>query len=226
MTWFPDTGARIFCAAVNYAAHRDEMGRGDANTHPMLFMRTPWSLVPAGGSIVKPANSDCLDYEGELALVIGKAGRHIRREQALAHIGGWTPFLDGSVRDWQRHSSQFTPGKNFDSSGSIGGALASPETFGDYRAHDLTTRVNGTVVQHTPIALMLFDVETLISYISSFTALRPGDIIATGTCGGVGEKRVPPLYLAPGDTVEVEVSGLPILQNSVVPEALMPAGPR
>jgi 2-keto-4-pentenoate hydratase/2-oxohepta-3-ene-1,7-dioic acid hydratase in catechol pathway len=215
MSWFPAPHARIFCAAVNYAAHRDEMGRGESNAYPMLFLRTPQSLVPAGAPILKPANSDSLDYEGELALVIGTAGRHIARERALSHVGGWTPFLDGSVRDWQRHTAQFTPGKNFDGSGSIGSELASPEAFGDYRAHELTTRVNGAVVQHTPIALMLFDVETLISYISAFTELRPGDIIATGTCGGVGEKRVPPLYLVPGDSVEVEISGLPVLRNVV-----------
>jgi 2-keto-4-pentenoate hydratase/2-oxohepta-3-ene-1,7-dioic acid hydratase in catechol pathway len=219
MRWFPEPEARIFCAAVNYAAHRDEMGRGESNAQPMLFLRTPQSLVPAGAPILKPRNSDCLDYEGELALLIGRAGRHIPRDRALAHVGGWTPFLDGSVRDWQRHTAQFTAGKNFDSSGSIGSELASPEAFGDYRAHELTTRVNGEVVQHTPIALMLFDVETLIAYTSAFTELRAGDIIATGTCGGVGEKRVPPLYLFPGDVVEVEISGLPVLRTPVAAEA-------
>jgi 2-keto-4-pentenoate hydratase/2-oxohepta-3-ene-1,7-dioic acid hydratase in catechol pathway len=219
MSWFPEPQARIFCAAVNYAAHRDEMGRNERIAHPMLFLRTPQSLVRAGEALVKPANSECLDYEGELALVIGRAGRHVPREDALSLVAGWTPFLDGSVRDWQRHTAQFTPGKNFDASGSIGPALVDAATFGDYRAHDLTTRVNGAVVQHTPIALMLFDVETLIAYISGFTELRPGDIIATGTCGGVGEKRVPPLYLFPGDTVEVEISGLPLLSNPVRAEA-------
>jgi 2-keto-4-pentenoate hydratase/2-oxohepta-3-ene-1,7-dioic acid hydratase in catechol pathway len=215
MTWFPEATARIFCAAVNYAAHRDEMGRGESGPHPMLFLRTPQSLVRAGEAIVKPANSDKLDYEGELALVIGTAGRHVPRERALAHVAGWTPFLDGSVRDWQRHTAQFTPGKNFDRSGSIGPELVSAAAFGDYKAHELTTRVNGEVVQHTPVSLMLFDAETLISYISGFTELRPGDIIATGTCGGVGEKRVPPLWLKPGDVVEVEVSGIPVLRNPV-----------
>lgn len=218
MTWFPQSEARIFCAAVNYAAHRDEMGRGESGPHPMLFLRTPQSLVRAGEAIVKPADSDCLDYEGELALVIGRAGRRIPRDAALSHVAGWTPFLDGSVRDWQRHTAQFTPGKNFDRSGSIGPELVPAEAFGDYRAHDLTTRVNGEVLQHTPISLMLFDAETLISYISGFTELRPGDIIATGTCGGVGEKRVPPRWLVPGDVVEVEVSGIPVLRNPVVAE--------
>lgn len=218
MSWFPDPAARIFCAAVNYAAHRDEMGRGESGPHPMLFLRTPHSLVRAGEAIVKPSNSDRLDYEGELALVIGRAGRHIARQDALGHVAGWTPFLDGSVRDWQRHTAQFTPGKNFDRSGSIGPELVSAEAFGDYRAHHLETRVNGEVVQATPIALMLFDVETLIGYISAFTELRAGDIIATGTCGGVGEKRVPPRWLQPGDTVEVEISGLPVLRNPVLAE--------
>ena len=218
MSWFPEPHARIFCAAVNYAAHRDEMGRGESGPHPMLFLRTPQSLVRGGEAIVRPANSIALDYEGELALVIGTAGRHIPREAALGHVAGWTPFLDGSVRDWQRHTAQFTPGKNFDRSGSIGPELVPADAFGDYRAHELTTRVNGEVLQHTPIALMLFDVETLISYVSDFTELRPGDIIATGTCGGVGEKRVPPRWLVPGDVVEVEVSGIPVLRNPVVAE--------
>lgn len=219
MTWFPQSHARIFCAAVNYAAHREEMGRGESNAHPMLFLRTPQSLVRAGEALVKPAASDCLDYEGELALVIGRAGRHVPREEALSLVAGWTPFLDGSVRDWQRHTAQFTPGKNFDASGSIGPVLVPAADFGDYRAHDLTTRVNGEVLQHTPISLMLFDAETLISYISGFTQLRPGDIIATGTCGGVGEKRVPPRYLFSGDVVEVEISGIPLLSNPVREEA-------
>ncbi len=218
MSWFPSADARIFCAAVNYAAHRDEMGRGETGAHPMLFLRTPSSLVRAGEPIVKPGNSDCLDYEGELAVVIGREGRHIPRARALEHVGGWTCFMDGSVRDWQRHTAQFTPGKNFDCSGSIGPALVPPDAFGDWRAHRLTTRVNGTLVQETETALMLFDVETLIAYISGFTRLRVGDVIATGTCAGVGEKRQPPLYLLPGDVVEVEVSGLPLLRNPVVAE--------
>jgi 2-keto-4-pentenoate hydratase/2-oxohepta-3-ene-1,7-dioic acid hydratase in catechol pathway len=219
MTWFPERDARIFCAAVNYAAHRDEMGRGESGPHPMLFLRTVHSLVPAGAPIVRPANSEKLDFEGELALVIGRPGRHIMRDDALSHVAGWTPFLDGSVRDWQRHTAQFTPGKNFDRSGSIGPELVPADAFGDYKAHALTTRVNGVVVQHTPVSLMLFDAETLISYVSAFTELRVGDIIATGTCGGVGEKRVPPLWLKAGDTVEVEVSGIPVLVNPVVDEA-------
>ena len=219
MSWFPKPEARIFCAAVNYAAHREEMGRGESGAHPMLFLRTPQSLVRAGEPLIRPAVSDCFDYEGELAAVIGKPGRRITRDAALSHIAGWTPFLDGSIRDWQRHNAQFTPGKNFDASGAIGPELVPADAFGDYKAHDLTTRVNGEVLQHTPISLMLFDTEALIAYISAFTELLEGDIIATGTCGGVGEKRVPQRWLKPGDIVEVEVSGIPILRNPVVAEA-------
>ncbi len=218
MSWFPPAGARIFCAAVNYAAHRAEMGRGETGPYPMIFLRTPASLVRAGEPLVRPKLSGRFDYEGELAAVIGTAGRHIPRERALAHVAGWTAFMDGSVRDWQRHSSQFTPGKNFDRSGAIGPELVPGAAFGDYRAHRLKTLVNGTVVQDTTIDLMLFDVETLVAYVSAFTELRPGDVIATGTCAGVGEKRVPPLWLKAGDRVEVAISGLPLLSNPVVDE--------
>jgi 2-keto-4-pentenoate hydratase/2-oxohepta-3-ene-1,7-dioic acid hydratase in catechol pathway len=219
MPWFPAGDARIFCAAVNYAAHRDEMGRGETGPHPMLFLRTPRSLVPAGEALVQPVGSDRLDYEGELALIIGTPGRRILRDRALGHVSHWTAFMDGSVRDWQRHTAQFTPGKNADRTGSIGPDLVPAADFGDYRSHRLETKLNGETVQATDIALMLHDVETLIAYISSFTALVPGDVIATGTCGGVGEKRVPPRYLRPGDTVEVAISGLPVLRNGVIAEA-------
>lgn len=219
MTWFPAADARIFCAAVNYAAHRDEMGRNENNAHPMLFLRTPQSLVAGGTPVVKPAATGRFDYEGELAVIIGSGGRHIRRADAMAHVESYVPFMDGSARDWQRHTSQYTPGKNFDASGSIGTEPVPAATFGDYRAHRLVTRVNGETVQDTDIALMIFDIEALIVYISTFTALRPGDIIATGTCGGVGDRRTPPLYLNPGDVVEVDISGLPLLRNPVVAES-------
>ncbi len=219
MSWFPAADARIFCAAVNYAAHRDEMGRNENNAHPMLFLRTPQSLVAGGAPVVKPAATERFDYEGELAVIIGSGGRHIRRADAMAHVESYVPFMDGSARDWQRHTSQYTPGKNFDKSGSIGPALVPSAQFGDYRSQRLDTRLSGQVVQETDIELMLFVIEALIVYISAFTALRPGDIIATGTCAGVGDKRVPPLYMKPGDVVEVDISGLPLLSNPVVAEA-------
>jgi 2-keto-4-pentenoate hydratase/2-oxohepta-3-ene-1,7-dioic acid hydratase in catechol pathway len=208
---------RIFCAAVNYVDHREEMGRA-ATEKPMLFMRTPQSLVRHGEPLWLPPESRDFDFEGELALIIGRAGRRITREAALDHVLGWTCFMDGTLRDWQRHTAQFTPGKNFDRSGAIGPHVVTLAEFGDYKAHTLTTRLNGVEVQRTAIDLMLFDAETLIAYISAFTELRPGDVIATGTCGGVGVKRTPPLFMGPGDRIEVEVTGLGVLANTVEAE--------
>ena len=208
---------RIFCAAVNYVDHREEMGRA-ATEKPMLFMRTPQSLVRHGETLWLPPESSEYDFEGELALIIGKAGRRIARERALDHILGWSCFMDGTLRDWQRHTAQFTPGKNFDRSGSMGPHVVTAAEFGDYKAQTLVTRLNGQEVQRTPVELMLFDAETLIAYISSFTELRPGDVIATGTCGGVGAKRNPPLFMKAGDRIEVEVSGIGILANPVEAE--------
>lgn len=208
---------RIFCAAVNYVDHREEMGRA-ATEKPMLFMRTPASLVRHGEPVRLPPESSEFDYEGELSLVIGSAGRRIRHDRALDHVLGWTCFMDGTMRDWQRHTSQFTPGKNFDRSGAIGPYLVPREEFGDYKAQTLITRLNGQEVQRTAIDLMLFDAETLIEYVSAFTELLPGDVIATGTCGGVGAKRVPPLFMKGGDNIEVEVTGLGRLSNPVAAE--------
>ncbi len=208
---------RIFCAAVNYVDHREEMGRA-ATEKPMLFMRTPASLVRHSEPVLLPPESREFDYEGELALMIGTAGRRIARSKALDHVLGWTCFMDGTMRDWQRHTAQFTPGKNFDRSGSIGPHLVPREAFGDYKVQTLITRLNGQEVQRTAIELMLFDAETLIEYVSAFTELRPGDVIATGTCGGVGAKRVPPLFMKDGDNIEVEVTGLGILSNPVAAE--------
>ena len=208
---------RIFCAAVNYVDHREEMGRA-ATEKPMLFMRTPQSLVRHGEPLLLPPESADFDFEGELALIIGTPGRRIARDRALDHVFGWTCFMDGTLRDWQRHTPQFTPGKNFDASGSYGPHVVTAAEFGDYKAQTLTTRLNGAEVQRTPVELMLFDAETLIEYISAFTELQPGDMIATGTCGGVGAKRTPPLFMKAGDRIEVEVSGIGILSNPVAAE--------
>ena len=208
---------RIFCAAVNYVDHREEMGRA-ATEKPMLFMRTPQSLVRHGEPLWLPPESRDFDFEGELALIIGRPGRRITREAALDHVLGWTCFMDGTLRDWQRHTGQFTPGKNFDRSGAIGPHVVRRAEFGDYKAQTLMTRLNGAEVQRTAIDLMLFDAETLIAYVSAFTELQPGDVIATGTCGGVGVKRTPPLFMQPGDRIEVEVTGLGVLANPVEAE--------
>ena len=206
---------RIICIGQNYAAHRDEMG-GDRTAHPLIFTRYPSSVSGHEQALSKPVESDEYDYEGELAVVIGRPGRRIRPQRALDHIAGYSCFMDGSIRDFQVHTTQYTPGKNFDASGSCGPWMVPAAEIPDPNAgYRLETRLNGVTVQSTTTDLMLFPVPTLIAYISTFTTLEPGDIIATGTPGGVGYKREPRLYMFPGDRVEVEVAGVGTLSNGV-----------
>jgi 2-keto-4-pentenoate hydratase/2-oxohepta-3-ene-1,7-dioic acid hydratase in catechol pathway len=209
------TPARILCAGVNYDAHRRETGR-DPNVHPTIFTRFPSSLVGHGAGVEKPAESDRFDWEGELAVVIGTPGRRIDVGSALDHVAGYSCFMDGSVRDYQRMSSQFTPGKNFDRSGSFGPWLVTADEVPDPTALTLQTVVDGEVVQDTRTDLMIHSVAELIAFCSTFTTLEPGDVIATGTPGGVGDRRDPPRYLEVGATVEVAVSGVGRLVNPVV----------
>lgn len=205
---------KILCVGLNYETHRKETGRAEA-LHPAIFTRFADSLVAHGQPILKPRASEELDYEGELAIVIGKAGRAIRREAALEHIAGYSCFNDASIRDWQRHNIQFTPGKNFPSTGAFGPALVTPNEIGDPRKLRVTTRLNGVVVQDQPVADMIWPIEEIIEYISAFTRLAAGDVIATGTPGGVGSKRTPPLWMKPGDQVEVDIGAVGKLVNSV-----------
>jgi len=213
----PVTGPRIFCIGINYRSHREEMGR-DASDHPTVFVRFPSSLVGHASPLLRPLASDRFDYEGELAVVIGKPGRRIPREHALEHVGGYSCFNDGSVRDYQRHASQFTPGKNFDRSGSFGPWLVTADEVDDPSTLSLTTRLNGEVMQHSTTDLLIFDVPEIISYLSEFTELRPGDVIATGTPGGVGVARDPAVFMQPGDTIEVEISDVGLLRNEIAQE--------
>ena len=212
----PDS-RRIICIGLNYKTHIAETGH-EPPAYPILFPRYPDSLVGADSPIVRPRVSERFDFEGELAVVIGKPGRHIAAADALAHVAGYACFNDGSVRDFQRHTSQFLPGKNFDRSGSFGPWLVTPDEVGDVRALRLTTRLNGEVVQRTGIDDLLFDVPALIAYVSQIWEIRPGDVIATGTTGGVGAVRTPPLWMKPGDTVEVEIDRLGTLVNTVSDE--------
>jgi 2-keto-4-pentenoate hydratase/2-oxohepta-3-ene-1,7-dioic acid hydratase in catechol pathway len=205
---------RIFCIGINYKAHRDETGRA-AVDHPTVFVRFASSLVGAGTPIERPEVSEAFDYEGELAVVIGRRGRHIAPNDALGHVAGYSCFNDGSVRDWQRHASQFTPGKNFDRSGAFGPWIVTADEIPDPGALTLTTRLSGEVVQQSGVDLLIFDVPTLISYLSTFTELQPGDVIATGTPGGVGMARRPQRWMRPGEVVEVEISGIGVLRNTV-----------
>jgi len=210
----PDA-ARVICIGKNYRDHAAEMG-GPPPENPNLFMRTPQSLVGHRQSIVCPSASKEYDYEGELAVVIGKGGRRIAPDRALNHVAGYTCFLDGTVRDFQKHS--FTAGKNFDSSGACGPWLIPATEVPDPQNLMLTTRINGEVVQQSNTSQMIYSVAAVISYISTFTHLEPGDVISTGTPAGVGAGRKPPKWLKPGDKVEVEIERIGILANTVISE--------
>lgn len=212
----PDPG-KVLCVGVNYVAHREETGRKEVG-HPTIFTRFADSLVADGAPILKPAASDNLDYEGELAIVIGRGGRNIAAADAMDHIAGYAPFMDGSVRDWQRHTSQFTPGKNFPDTGGFGPTLVTQDEIGDVAALPIETRVNGEVMQSATLADLIFSIADIIAYCSAFTPLAPGDVIATGTPGGVGERRDPPVWLKDGDVVEVVVGAAGTLRNVIVAE--------
>jgi 2-keto-4-pentenoate hydratase/2-oxohepta-3-ene-1,7-dioic acid hydratase in catechol pathway len=210
----PDPAAKLLCVGINYLPHIKEMGR-ERPERPVLFVRFGGSIVGHGQPLLKPRESEQFDYEGELAVVIGKRARRVSRERAFDYVAGYSCFNDGSVRDYQRHSQQFTPGKNFHASGAFGPWLVTPDEIADPRKLKLTTRLNGAVMQHESVAELCFDVPALIEYCSTWTQLEPGDVIVTGTPGGVGAGREPPVWMKPGDTVEVEISGIGTLRNPV-----------
>jgi len=205
---------KILCVGVNYRPHIEEMGR-QVPEHPVVFTRFAGSLVGHDRPILRPLVSEQFDFEGELAVVIGKRTRHVSRDQALEHVAGYCCFMDGSVRDWQRHTMQFTPGKNFDRSGSIGPCIVTTDEIPDPSVLELTTRVNGELMQRGKLAELVFDVPKLIEYCSTFSELLPGDIIATGTPGGVGAARTPPVWLKHGDIVEVDIENIGVLRSPV-----------
>jgi 2-keto-4-pentenoate hydratase/2-oxohepta-3-ene-1,7-dioic acid hydratase in catechol pathway len=213
----PDPG-KIICVGLNYRDHVAETGR-TVTEKPALFARFACSQVGHLQPIVKPKVSDDFDYEGELALIIGTEGRHIPANRALAHIAGYACYNEGSIRDWQRHTSQFLSGKTFADSGSFGPWMVTADEIGDPSKLTLQTRLNGTIVQNTTTDLLITPIPELIAYISTICPLVPGDVIVTGTPGGVGAKRTPPLWMRPGDTVEVEISGIGVLRNKVIAEA-------
>jgi 2-keto-4-pentenoate hydratase/2-oxohepta-3-ene-1,7-dioic acid hydratase in catechol pathway len=206
---------KIICVGLNYRDHVAETGR-TVTEKPALFARYPSSQVGHLQPMVKPPESDDYDYEGELAVVIGKGGRRIRAADALAHVAGYACYNEGSIRDWQRHTSQFLAGKSFAESGAFGPWLVTTDEIADPSKLTLETRLNGQVVQHTTTDLLITPIPALIEYISTVLPLAPGDVIVTGTPGGVGAKRTPPLWMKAGDTVEVEISGIGVLRNPVV----------
>ncbi|BBP76189.1 5-carboxymethyl-2-hydroxymuconate isomerase [Pseudomonas sp. Ost2] len=216
MPVIPNPG-KVLCIGINYATHVRETGR-EMPTYPMIFTRFADSQTAHLQAILRPRISHKLDFEGELAIVIGKKARHVKAENALDHVAGYACYNDGSVRDWQKHTIQFVPGKNFPQTGGFGPWLVTADEIGDPQDLELTTRLNGQVMQHTSTSDMIFDVRKLIEYCSTFTELAPGDVIVSGTTGGVGAFREPPVWMKPGDVVEVEISGLGILRNTIADE--------
>lgn len=208
---------KIICVGLNYRDHVAESGRTET-PNPALFARFAGSQIGHGQKLIKPAVSDEFDYEGELAVIIGKGGRHIAVADALDHVAGYACYNEGSVRDWQRHTSQFLAGKTFAGTGGFGPWLVTTDEIPDPTALTLETRLNGQVVQHSTTALMITPVREQIAYISTILPLLPGDVIVSGTPGGVGSKRKPPLFMQPGDVAEIEISGVGILRNPVIAE--------
>ena len=212
---------KIICVGVNYGNRNEEYKDGSAPPqYPSVFPRFPESFVGHGQPLLRPPESEQLDYEGEIAIVIGKAGRRIAAEDAWSHIAGLTCLNEGTVRDWLRHGKfNVTQGKNWDASGSMGPWLVSADAFDPQAPLTVTTRVNGEVRQHDSTANLMFPFAELIRYISIWTTLKPGDVISTGTPIGAGVRFDPPRFLKPGDVVEVEVSGIGTLSNPVADEA-------
>jgi 5-carboxymethyl-2-hydroxymuconate isomerase len=213
---------KIACVGVNYANRNAEYKDGSAQPKfPSLFMRTPDSLAGHEQPLLRPPESHQLDYEGEIVLIIGKGGRRIAEEDAYDHIAGLSIMNEGTLRDWVRHAKfNVTQGKNFVHSGSIGPWMVSADEFSAEQFENMrvSTRVNGEIRQDDTTASMMFPFKYIISYFSTFFKLKPGDVIATGTPNGAGARFDPPIWLVPGDTVEVEVEGVGLLSNGVIDE--------
>lgn len=212
---------KIVCIGLNYEAHRIEAKRAETR-YPTLFPRWPTSQTAHGADIPLPPESVQLDFEGEIALVIGKGGRRIPQQQAWSHLAGYAPYNDASIRDWQYHTTQWGAGKNFDGTGAFGPFMVTRDEVPDGQRLELVTRLNGEEVQRGNTDQLIFSIPVLIHYISTVMTLLPGDVIVTGTPAGVGVKREPPLFMKAGDRIEVEVVGLARLENRVIQEATTP----
>ena len=210
---------KFICVGLNYALHAKEGGH-DIPTYPSFFPRYATSLVPAGANVIRPKSSVTLDYECELAFIIGKGGRHISEADALGHVFGYTLFNDVSVREYQRKTSQWTPGKNFDGTGPFGPVVVTPDELpAGASGLRITTRVNGETMQDSNTEDMIFTEPNIIATLSEFMTLEPGDVVATGTPSGVAHARKPPAWMKAGDVVEVEIEKIGVLRNPVVDEA-------
>jgi 2-keto-4-pentenoate hydratase/2-oxohepta-3-ene-1,7-dioic acid hydratase in catechol pathway len=223
VTFLPPIPApeKILCIGVNYANRNAEYRDGsELPKYPSIFMRTPGSFVGHRQAIVRPIESAELDYEGEIVIVIGKAGRRIAEADAEQHIAGLSCMNEGTIRDWTRHGKfNVTQGKNFDRTGSIGPWMATADAFERFDDLRVATRVNGEIRQHDTTVNLMFSFRRIIAYVSTFTTLAAGDLIATGTPVGTGARRDPPVFLKPGDLVEVEVAGVGKLVNPIIAEA-------
>lgn len=205
---------KIICVGLNYHAHVQETGR-EETVNPVLFARYSGSQIGHGQALVKPPESHEFDYEGEVAVIIGREGRRIPEAEALDHVAGYACYNDGSIRDWQKHTHQFMPGKTFAGTGAFGPWMVTTDEIPDPAALHLQTRLNGEVVQDTDVSLLITSIPRLIAYCSTILPLLPGDVIVSGTPGGVGARRNPPLWMRDGDICEVEISGIGTLSNRV-----------
>lgn len=213
----PNPG-QIFCIGLNYGDHVRETGRQVTET-PTIFLRLPDSQVAHGQDIVRPAESHRLDYEAEIAVIIGRGGRRIKEEDAWSHIAGYSCYNDGSVRDWQVATSQWTPGKNFYKTGGFGPWMVTSDEIAPAQVMRLQTVLNGQVLQDSTTDKMIHSIPRQIAYISTFIPLSPGDVIVTGTPGGVGNKREPQIFMKPGDVCEIAVDAIGTLRNGIRDEA-------
>ena len=206
---------KILCVGLNYKAHQEETGRGGEGV-PTVFVRFAAAQMGHGEPMVRPRESASLDFEGEIAMIIGRGGRRIARKDAMEHVVGFGIYNDGSVREYQRQTSQFTPGKNFANTGGFGPWMMTKEAIGELSQMEITTRLNGEVMQNATADLLVHGFDELIAFCSTFIELEPGDVIVTGTPGGVGAARKPPVFMDQGDVIEVDVKPIGTLRNPVV----------
>jgi 2-keto-4-pentenoate hydratase/2-oxohepta-3-ene-1,7-dioic acid hydratase in catechol pathway len=209
----PDPG-KIICVGLNYQDHVVETGR-DNTEQPAIFLRVAESQVGHKQPIVRPRESKNLDFEAEIAVIVGKAGRRISQQDSWSYIAGYSCYNDGSVRDWQRHTVQWTAGKNFARTGGFGPWMVSADEIPPGTKMTLSCRLNGERMQHATTEQMIFKIPKIIEYVSTWTTLEPGDVLVTGTPGGVGARRNPPVWMKPGDKVEIEIDKVGVLENSI-----------